>query len=229
MNARPIEAFDFGRMAFGGLPASFILEAIVRFIVLYLTLVTAFRLMGRRMSSQLTRNELMALVSLAAAIGPALQDPEQGLLPPLLVAALVTVIQRSLANLSFRSHRFEDLAEGRVARLVEDGHLVKRALRESQVSRERLFAELRREGVTTLGAVERVYFEPDGSFSVVRAQDAAPGLSLVPAWDSELVEREPKDPERQACAECGAVVPNAQASGACCLCGGRRYLPAVRP
>src|SRR4051794_1474438 len=118
-----IDPFDMRRLLLGGLPAVFLLEVVLRLVVLYVTLVLAFRLMGRRMSSQLTRNELIALVSLAAAVGPALQDPGQGLLPPLICAALVTLTQRALAVLSLRSHRFEHAAQGGVSILLEDGRI----------------------------------------------------------------------------------------------------------
>jgi hypothetical protein len=227
VNDRPIQPFDLERMLLGGLPATFLIEVVLRFLVLYLMLVTALRFMGRRMSSQLTRNELMALVSLAAAIGPALQDPQQGLLPPIVVGIIVVLVQRALAALSVRSHGFETIATGAVTRLVEDGHLKPDALTASQVSRERVLAELRRAGTATLGAVERVYFEPDGTFSVLRAREPGPGLSLVPEWDPALAEREPKDPEHHACVECGATAPSREPISRCPVCGGKTFRPAV--
>jgi uncharacterized membrane protein YcaP (DUF421 family) len=226
---RPITPFDLPRMLLGGQPATFLLEAVLRLLVLYLTLILAFRLMGRRMSSQLTRNELIALVSLAAAVGPALQDPEQGLLPPIVVALLVTGIQRGLAVLSVRSHRFEHVAQGGVAVLVEDGRIRRNALRENQVSRERLFAELRREGVQNLGSLDRVYFEPNGTFSILRASERRAGLSLVPEWDIDLAEEEAQGSEQCACGECGAVVPKIAGKDPCAECGGRSFRAAVTP
>lgn len=216
-------------MLLGGQPVTFLLEAVLRLFVLYVTLIVAFRLMGRRMSSQLTRNELIALVSLAAAVGPALQDPAQGLLPPIVVALLVSGIQRGLALLSVRSHRFEHVAQGGVAVLVEDGRVKRKSLRQSQVSRERLFAELRREGVQNLGSLERVYFEPNGTFSILRAREPRIGLSLVPEWDRDLAAAESQGSEQCACGECGAVVPKTAGNHACAECGGRAFRAAVKP
>jgi uncharacterized membrane protein YcaP (DUF421 family) len=79
---RPFRLGDLERLVRGATPWTFSLEVIVRIVVLYAILLIALRLMGRRMSTQLTRNELLALVCLAAAIGPAIQAPT-GLLPPL--------------------------------------------------------------------------------------------------------------------------------------------------
>jgi uncharacterized membrane protein YcaP (DUF421 family) len=54
----------------------------------------SMRLMGNRMGKPLTRNELLAIVSLAAANGVALMAADRGLLPVVLIAAIVIGYQR---------------------------------------------------------------------------------------------------------------------------------------
>ena len=67
----PIVLGDWSRILRGESSWWFVPEAVLRLFVLYWMLVWSLRLMGRRISSALSRNELLALVSLAAAIGPA--------------------------------------------------------------------------------------------------------------------------------------------------------------
>jgi uncharacterized membrane protein YcaP (DUF421 family) len=222
-------SFDAQRFAFGETPAAFLIEVIVRIVFLYLVLLVALRTMGRRMSSQLNRNELLALVSLAAAIGPALQDPERGLLPPVIVAIWVVSLQRLLARWSFRSRRFDDMANSFTQVLMLDGRLQLRTLRDNAISRERLFAELRSSGVLQLGAVDSVYIEPSGSFSVFRAARDKPGLSIVPRWDPELADSQVRDKTQIACDRCGALRPSEQAEQRCPVCRSAHWQHAVRP
>jgi uncharacterized membrane protein YcaP (DUF421 family) len=199
------EPFEMPRFWLGDTPLVFLVEVALRMLVLYGVLVLSLRLMGRRMSSQLTRNELLALVALAAGIGPAVQDPDQGLIAPLIIAVWVVVVQRGLAFLTFRSRRFDALANGNAEVLIHDGRLQLQALHRNAISRERVFAELRSHGLLQLGAVERLYIEPDGSFSLVRGPDGRPGLSIVPAWDPTLADEQTRDPRMRACACCGAL------------------------
>src|ERR1700710_655030 len=135
---KPFRFGDLARLVRGDTPWTFSLEVILRIVVLYAILLIALRLMGRRISTQLARNELLALVCLAAAIGPAIQAPDRGLLPPLVVAALVVLIQRGIGAYSFRSHRFEDVLEGKVRALVTDGRLDLQELRKNSLSAARL-------------------------------------------------------------------------------------------
>src|SRR3954466_2233977 len=165
-----ISLHDWSRILRGQSSWWFVPEAMLRLILLYLLLIGALRLMGRRMSSGLSRNELLALVSLAAAIGPPLQNPDQGLLPPLIIAAWVVGLQRLMTIGTFRSHRFENAIDGSVSTLVSDGSLDLGELKVCALSVDRVQAQLRGEGLLNLGQVERLYFEPGGSFSTVRRE-----------------------------------------------------------
>src|SRR4051794_3256704 len=112
MKAQPLRVFDLMRMIFGEAKPIFLIEVLIRLAFLYAVLVVSMRLMGRRLSARLSRNELLAMVSLAAAIGPAVQDPQRGILPPLVVAACVVVLQRVVATLMLKGGRFESIANG---------------------------------------------------------------------------------------------------------------------
>jgi len=95
----------------------FLIEATLRIALVYAILLVAMRLMGKRMASQTTRNELAALVSLAAAVGPAMQTPDWGILPPMLIALMIVVVQRAIALGTFKSPRFEEKMQGDVSTL----------------------------------------------------------------------------------------------------------------
>jgi uncharacterized membrane protein YcaP (DUF421 family) len=223
----PIELGDWGRILRGDNPWSFLLEAILRIAVLYVLLLVSLRVMGRRMSSQLSRNELLALVSLAAAIGPAMQSPDQGLLPPLIIAIWVVSFQRVIAFATFRSQRFEDAMNGVVTPLVSAGRVDLARLRSEAISLERLRSQLRVSGILNLGKVERVYFEPGGAFSVVSREQEQPGLSLAPSWDPELRARQKDVPGAFACSSCGNVVES-KSMARCPACQSMpEWLPAV--
>jgi uncharacterized membrane protein YcaP (DUF421 family) len=185
-------------------------------------------LMGRRMSSRLTRNELLAIVSLSAAIGPAVQDPKQGLLPPLVAAALIVLVQRVSSWSTLRSERFERVIEGDASTLVANGRLQIDAMRSNGISRQRLFAQLRSKGLLNLGAVERVYIEPNGAFCVLKTADVQPGLSLVPDWDPAFRAEQQLLQERQVCFECGALANAECEKLSCTHCRHFQWVSAVK-
>lgn len=223
-----IHAFDWPRLLHGDVPWVFLIEVVVRVLVLFTILVVATRLMGRRLTSGLTLAELVALVALAAGIGPAVQDPGQGLLPPLLIAACVVLFQRSLTRAVIHARKVEGLLQGSPALLVSNGRVLLDELKSSDLSRERLFGAIRNEGCRHLGQLERVFLEPNGSFSLVRREPAVPGLSVLPEWDTALLAKQATVAER-ACAGCGVLVDAAGLHKPCLACGGRVFTPALAP
>jgi uncharacterized membrane protein YcaP (DUF421 family) len=219
---------DPTRLFLGETPPVFLVEVAIRVVVLYGVLLLSLSLLGRRMSSRLTRNELLAIVSLSAAIGPAVQDPKQGLLPPVVAAALIVLVQRVSAWVTLRSERFERVIEGDASTLVADGRMQIEAMRSNGISRQRLFAQLRSKGLLNLGSVKRMYIEPNGAFCVLEAADAQPGLSLVPDWDPEFRAEQQFLQKRQVCFECGALANPECPARTCTHCRDGRWVSAVK-
>jgi hypothetical protein len=97
MQPEEIHLSDWSRILLGEVPASFFIEVVLRAAFLYLLLIISMRLMGKRMSAQLSRNERISIVSLAAAIGVPLQAPDRGLLPAFVIAVAVIGAGRLIA------------------------------------------------------------------------------------------------------------------------------------
>jgi hypothetical protein len=223
----PYRFLDVGRLLMGSVPAMFLVEAVIRIAVVYAVLLLFMRLMGKRMASQTTRNEMAALVSLAAAIGPAVQAPERGLLPPLLIGGMVVAVQRLVALGTVRSATFERRTQGDVTIVIKDGALDLRALGKIALSRERIIGMLRARGIDHLGRVERAYFESNGSLSIIERSEPLPGLSLFPDWDGSMRDAQHRAPRRRACGICGRSREAGDAADRCDECGRIDWQPAV--
>jgi uncharacterized membrane protein YcaP (DUF421 family) len=219
---------DPARILLGAVPPLFAVEVLLRVVVLYATLVVAMRLMGKRMASQLTRREMVAMVAMAAAVGPALQSPDRGLLPPVVMAVVVVTLQRLLGAGDFRHARFEHITHGDITVLVRDGTLAPGALQAASLSRARLFAQLRSRGLDNLGAVERVYLETNGALTLLTLEKPRPGLSLIPPWDLAYTAQQPRVAGQVACGECGLVSGHPPSEARRCEnCGHADWKPAV--
>src|SRR5881296_1334450 len=106
MNPEDIKLSDWQRIVVGEAPPSFYIELVIRAFIVFVLLCVSMRLLGRRMAAQLNRIEMIALFSLAAAIGVPLQAPDRGLLPAFVIAAVVIALGRLVALISFNSQKF---------------------------------------------------------------------------------------------------------------------------
>jgi uncharacterized membrane protein YcaP (DUF421 family) len=220
---------DWTRILVGEVPASFYIELIIRAAFIYLLLVISMRLMGKRMSSQLGRTEMAATISLAAAIGVPLQTPDKGLLEAVVIALIIVCVQRGISAWSVRQPWFEEFSQGNVDILVEDGVLHVKNMERVRLSRERLVAQLRGEGIKQLGMVKRFYMEANGSFTLIPQQDERDGLSVVPRWDKPLNARFIKSDRYIVCETCGYLqqLPYDQKEQ-CRNCKSNKWTAAVR-
>ncbi len=228
MKPEEIHLSDWSRILIGEVPAGFYLEAIIRVAFIYLLLLVSMRLMGNRMGAVLTRNEMTAMIALAAANGVALMAPDRGLLPVVVVALIIIGYQKFIAWRSFRHPGFESAVLDDVSILVEDGRMNLDVLAAGVLSRERLLARLRQESIKNLGAVQRAYQEANGAFSIISFAEPRPGLSILPAVDTAFRDEQEKAPGQFACGSCGNSVPSPQLPASnCTRCGEQQWQPAV--
>lgn len=202
MDSKDIYFGDWQRMFIGEVPASFFIELVIRGAVVYLILMLSMRAMGKRMSSQLSRTEMAALVSLAAAVGVPLMAPDRGILPAIVIAFVLVMVERLVARFAAKSELFERVAQGNVGLLVSDQVIRVNELKKVGISREQVFAQLRGKGVLNLGAVKRLYMEANGTFTLVKNEEPQPGLSVVPLIDRDLA-AEFRQEEMSVCGYCG--------------------------
>ncbi|GAA4904658.1 DUF421 domain-containing protein [Mucilaginibacter defluvii] len=226
MKASDIHLFDWQRIWIGEVPEMYFVELIIRAFVIYLILLIAMRSMGKRMSTQLSRNELAALVSLAAAVGVPMMAPDRGILPAVMIALVIVGLQRVIAKGAFHNQRFESFSQGNVAELLADGVINVRSMAKIGLSRERLVAELRSNGIIHLGEVKRVYLEANGGFSIIKNQDAIQGLSVLPASDQDFVDELEIHASELVCNWCGLSRPQ-PSPVKCTHCGHDTWKPAV--
>lgn len=218
----PIHPFDPRRLLIGKTPPLFLLEIVVRAVFIYVVLLIAVRLMGKRVAGQLSLSELAVIVTLGAAIGVPIEVPEHGMLPAAIVLTVAIVYQRAIGWLSFKHRRVELLTQGDLVVLARDGQLNLPVMRKSGLSRERLFAAMREKGIEQLGEVRRFYFETSGAFSIYRSTSPVPGLSIVPPDHPGL---QPRDGQA-ACMSCGRVEDKERHVTKCPDCGNQTWAEA---
>lgn len=231
MKPEEIKLTDWIRIIFGEVPPQFYLELIIRVALVYLLLMLSMRLLGQRMSTQMSRLELAAMVALASAIGVPMLSYDRGILPAYIIAFVIIVITRLVARKSFKDQHFEQVTQGDVDLLVEDCVMNYDIMEKVRISRERLFAQLRSENINHLGLVRRLYMEANGSFTIIPQDEQRPGLMVLPDWDKDFIARKLKKTDITICKNCGRQKPENLAAqngtAKCPNCGEQEWTKAV--
>jgi uncharacterized membrane protein YcaP (DUF421 family) len=185
------------------------------------------RLMGKRMASQLSRTEMVAMVALAASIGIPIIGPDRGLLPVVISGIVIVIGERTISWLTAKNQKAEALFEDELDVLVENSVMKLDTMLTCRITRERLLAQLRSEGLYHMGSVKRLYLEANGSFSLVENPNPSPGLSVLPDWDTAFRSRQKVVPNQWVCTNCGNPNHAPQPGEACTNCSRKEWTEAV--
>ncbi len=170
---------------------SFLGSVALRTTVMFVVLITGLRIMGKRGVRQLSVFELGVIIGLGSAAGDPMFYRDVGLIPCIVVFAVVIALHHVLEVTLNRNPRLADRVEGSPVEVIRDGRLLVDAIEKEVVTAPEIFTQLRLQHIAHLGQVRRAILEPNGEVSVFFAPDDAvkPGMPIVPALHDERVPR----------------------------------------
>lgn len=134
--------------------------------MIYVALLVALRLFGKREVGQFTLYDLVFILLVANALQPAITGPDTSVLGGfVLIVALVgtNYIVGKLDSLP-RIHRLLSAAP---AVIVRDGELIPEVMKREGVDRQEVEMSMREHGVADMKDVQLAVLEPDGTISIV--------------------------------------------------------------
>jgi len=137
-------------------------EKVVRAVIIYLFLVIALRLVGKRELSQLNTLDFVVLLAVANAVQNGLIGNDNSVTGALVGAVTLFAVDGVLAFVLFRQLRLRRLVEGTPTVLIEHGVVLEDALRREELTHDDLLAALQSSGAATFADVERASLEPSG-------------------------------------------------------------------
>jgi uncharacterized membrane protein YcaP (DUF421 family) len=142
-------------------------EFLVRASVVYIFLLFALRITGKKQVGQMAPFDLVTLLVLSNAVQNSMVGGDNSLLGGLISASSLVLINWGTSWLTFRSKKIERVLEGRPIILVHNGQIDPEAMRESQITTHELNAELRSHGCASIHEVRYAILENNGQVSVI--------------------------------------------------------------
>jgi len=146
------------------------LEKVLRPLVVYLFLLVAFRIAGKRELGQITPFDLVVLLTISNVLQNAMIGSDNSLSGGLVGALTLLTANGILARLAFRYPFFAQLIEEKPTLLIEDGRVLTRNLQREVMTEDELERAIRKHGfdpATDLPRIKRALLEADGSVTIV--------------------------------------------------------------
>ena len=143
------------------------METVLRVAAIYLFVLVALRVLGKREFGQLSPLELVSLLMIPEIVSQALTGDDYSLTNAFVGVATLFVLVFATSLLMHRFKKAEVAVAGEPTVLVHRGELFERALNVTRVTPDEVFSEMHKSGLQSLDEVEWAILETDGSIAIV--------------------------------------------------------------
>lgn len=138
-----------------------------RTILLYIFIVAAFRLMGKRQVAEMQATEFVITILISAVASVPMQDLDIPLLHGLVPILTLIAAEIFLSVLSMRSQKLRQLLSGKPVQIIRNGVLDQQALRKVRMTLDDVFETLRLKDVFDLRSIQLAQVETNGQVSLL--------------------------------------------------------------
>ncbi len=156
---------------------------LIRTAILYLFVIIAMRIMGKRQIGDMQPNELVTTILISEIATVPIQDMDQPVLNGAMAIILLVVLEVVMSVVSMKSGFLRCAINGRPIIVIRKGKIDQKALRELRMTIADLMENLRSQQVFSVEDVEIALVETNGSLSLMLTHQKQPltvGQSDVP-------------------------------------------------
>ena len=155
------------------IPDVAIIEKIARPILVYLFLVVALRLAGKREMAQLNTGDLIVLLTLSNTVQNAIIGNDNSVSGGIIGATTLLIVNYIWTRFLFSHEKLNRLAEGDPDVLIDGGVIKPDRLKKEQLSRSELEIAAHKQGFASLDEIDRAVLEPGGTITFVTKKPSA--------------------------------------------------------
>lgn len=150
----------------------------MRTLILYIFVVFALRLMGKRQIGELQPSDLVITLLLSEIAVIPMQNNRIPLLNSIISVLILIFLEALGSFLSMKSNKFRKISEGNSVYVIRDGKLLQSELKKLRFTLDDLLEALRQKDVFNISDVEYAIVETNGTLSVLLKADK---LTITPS------------------------------------------------
>jgi uncharacterized membrane protein YcaP (DUF421 family) len=145
--------------------AADLLERILRPIAIYVFLIAALRLAGKRELAQLNPFDLVVLLTLSNTVQNAIIGTDTSVSGGIIAATTLLIVNYFLVRFVSRHETIERLIEGDPDVLIENGRVKADCLKREAISELELVAAAHKQGFDSLEEIDRAVLDTNGALT----------------------------------------------------------------
>lgn len=147
---------------------------LIRTGIIYILIIAAVRLMGKRQIGELQPSELVITILISEIAAIPLQDNGMPLVNTLVSIFLLIALEIISSVLNMKSGKFRDFMQGHSIILIRDGKLDQKKLTQLRFTMDDLLEALRQKDIFSIDEVQYAVVETNGTLSVLLKPENRP-------------------------------------------------------
>lgn len=135
--------------------------------VIYVFIVVAIRLFGKKELAQLSVVDMVFILLISNAVQNAMVGPDSTLSGGLVAASTLFIVNYAMKYLQYRFPGFGKVVEGDATMLIYKGKILDSHLKKAKITLDELMEAVREHGVPSVKEVDLAILEVDGNISVL--------------------------------------------------------------
>ena len=145
--------------------------AFIRTIILYILVICAMRIMGKRQIGELQPSELVVAIMISDLATVPVSDIAIPLLSGVIPIMTLIIFEVTISFLTLKSEKARNIITGKPTYLIKDGIIAEKQMRNMRYNIEDLLEELRLKDCPNIADVHTAILETNGELSVVLKSD----------------------------------------------------------
>jgi uncharacterized membrane protein YcaP (DUF421 family) len=147
------------------------LDIILRSAAVYLFMVIALRIFGKKELSQLNTADVILILLISNSVQNAMVGSDTTLWGGLAAATVLFIINFTLKKLMYKYKRFSDFMQEKPEILIHNGVLDFKSLSKLNITNDELKEAMREHGVEYFADVKLAMLEIDGNISIISGEN----------------------------------------------------------
>lgn len=142
------------------------INIILKTFILYIFIIIAYRIMGKKEVGQLSIIDLIVSILIAELAAISIEQYESSILISIIPITILVLAEISFSYLNIKNTKIKKIIEGSPIVIIKNGKLNFEAMRKIRYSLDDLISQLREQGIKNIEEVDYAVLENNGKLSI---------------------------------------------------------------
>lgn len=144
------------------------INVITKTILLYVFIIIAYRIMGKKEVGNLSVVDLIVSILIAELAAICIEDVERSIFASIVPICILVIMQVGLSMVSLKSYKIRNLLDGKPSIIINNGKINFNEMIKLKYNLDDLLAQLREQSVKSISDVKYAVLENNGKLSVFK-------------------------------------------------------------